>query len=83
MIECTAFFLTVFTGQYLGVLVLSRSYSPLSEPVFHGNCHNQINMACRATDVHSVDIRHYIAHCSTLLSIYIYWKVSSKIAENS
>ncbi len=52
---------------------------PLSEPVFHGNCQNQINMACRATDVHSVDIRHYISHCSTLQSIYIFWKVPPKL----
>lgn len=55
MVECTALLLslTVFTGQYLGVLVLSRSYSTLSEPVVSGNCQNHINMACRATDMSS------------------------------
>lgn len=82
MVECTAFFLTVFTGQYLGVLVLSRSYSPLSEPVFHGNCHNQINMARRATDVHRMDMRHSIAQHYRAFTFF-FLKVASKIAKNS
>ncbi len=83
MVECTAFFLTVFTGQYLGVLVLSRSYSTLSEPVFHGNCHNQINMACRATDMNRCT--QYTLYCSLLNTTenLIALKVASKIAKNS